>query len=82
MVNMTDGCLQRNLSKMLTLISLRSLHFRKSAATLGLIVIAALKLSSATAHAEETIQKSCKNGDLIRRVVVVESSLSRIYARW
>lgn len=56
MANMAEGCLKRNLSKMLT-------------------VTAALTLSS-VAHAEETIQSSCKNGDLVRRVVVVESSLS------
>ena len=73
---MTDACLQRNLSKILTLISRRSLHSRKSIAPQGLIVVAALTLASVAAHAEETIQSSCKNGDLVRRVVVVESSLS------
>ncbi len=41
-----------------------------------LIIAAALTFSSAMAEAEETIQSSCKNGDLVRRVAVVESSLS------
>lgn len=40
------------------------------------IIAAALTLSSAATRAEETIQSSCKNGDLVRRVAVVESSLS------
>ena len=76
MVNMTDRCLQRNLSKILTLIPLRPLHSLESITPLRLIVMAALILSSVATHAEEIIQTSCKNGDLVRRVVVAESRLA------
>ena len=48
----------------------------KTSLSTVLTVAAALTLSSVTAQAEETIQSSCKNGDLVRRVTVVESSLS------
>ena len=41
-----------------------------------LVVMAGLALPSAVAQSEETIQSSCKNGDLVRRVAVVESNLS------
>ena len=43
---------------------------------LALTLEVALGVLSGAAQAEETIESSCQNGDLVRRVVVVESSLS------
>ena len=44
---------------------------------LALILALALNVFSGMVQAEEeTVQSSCQNGDLVRRVVVVESSLS------
>ena len=76
MVNITEGCLQRNLSKILTLISLVSLYSKESVGSLRFAAITALTLLTAPVHAEETMQTSCRNGDLVRRIVVVENSLS------
>ena len=76
MDNMPDGGLQRHFSKTLTLMSLRSVSFWTSAAPRKGLAIAALMFSAAAVHAEETLQASCTNGDLVRRVVVVERSMS------
>ena len=50
-------------------------RFRNSTCATWLIVMAASMLTSAVAHAEETMQTSCTNRDLVRRVIVAESSL-------
>ena len=44
--------------------------------SLQLMAMAALALPAIAAQATETIQTSCGRGDLVRRVVVVENSLS------
>ncbi len=75
-VSMTYVSLQRNLSMMVTAISRNATYFLKSIVLPLLIAMAALTTPQVAPHAEETIQNSCKNGDLVRRVVVVESSLS------
>lgn len=75
-MDMAKGCLQRNLSKKLAFVSDDAQHSRKFIILLGSMVMAALMLSSIAAHAEETMQTSCKSGNLVRRIVVVESSLS------
>lgn len=76
MVNGIDGCLQRHLLKMVVSMSRRSAHFNRANPLLGLVIMAALILPSVVAQSEETMQTSCKNGDLVRRVVIAESSLS------
>jgi hypothetical protein len=72
MKHVVDGGLQRNVLK----ISPRSRFFLTSVGLLQLVTIAALTFSAAALHAEETVQTSCTKGDLVRRIAVLEHSLS------
>ncbi len=76
MGRVVEGCLREKFSKILTLISPGSRYFRMSVGALGVITIASLTLTPAALHAEETVQTSCTKGDLVRRVAVLEHSLS------
>jgi hypothetical protein len=72
MKHVVDGGSRRNASA----VSLRSGYCRVSAGSLSVLAVAVLTVFSAALHAEETVQTSCTKGDLVRRIAVLEHSLS------
>lgn len=77
MVRLIPDCLQGACLRALGLnASYRFHHARTPRGPVHLVALAALVLSVGTAHAEETVEFTCKSGELVRRLVVVETSPS------